>query len=147
MAGNDKVFVDTWGWLALGHAKDPWHNEVVSLFKKVKDEEKSFYTSDYILDELITLLFRREHYEEAVRFINSIFFASDSAWINILKITSEHFSEAWKLREKLDDKPKISFTDLTSAVVMKSNNIQTVLTDDDHFLQIGYDLMRIPDIS
>ena len=118
MAGNDKVFVDTWGWLALGHAKDPWHNEVVSLFKKVKDEEKSFYTSDYILDELITLLFRREH-----------------------------FSEAWKLREKLDDKPKISFTDLTSAVVMKSNNIQTVLTDDDHFLQIGYDLMRIPDIS
>lgn len=104
MAGNDKVFVDTWGWLALGHAKDPWHNEV--------------YTSDYILDELITLLFRREH-----------------------------FSEAWKLREKLDDKPKISFTDLTSAVVMKSNNIQTVLTDDDHFLQIGYDLMRIPDIS
>ena len=133
MAGNDKVFVDTWGWLALGHAKDPWHNEV--------------YTSDYILDELITLLFRREHYEEAVRFINSIFFASDSAWINILKITSEHFSEAWKLREKLDDKPKISFTDLTSAVVMKSNNIQTVLTDDDHFLQIGYDLMRIPDIS
>ena len=30
---------------------------------------------------------------------------------------------------------------------MKSNNIQTVLTDDDHFLQIGYDLVRIPDIS
>lgn len=84
MAGNDKVFVDTWGWLALGHAKDPWHNEVVSLFKKVKDEEKSFYTSDYILDELITLLFRREHYEEAVRFINSIFLKHGSFAKNLM---------------------------------------------------------------
>ena len=79
--------------------------------------------------------------------MGGIFLASDSGRINILKITSEHFSEAWKLREKLDDKPKISFTDLTSVVVMKAKDIQTVLSEDDHFLQIGYDLMKIPDIS
>ena len=133
--------------LALGHAKDLWHGEVTSLFRKLTDDGWNFYTSDYVLDELITLLFRKEHYNEAVRFMKSIFLASDSGRINILKITSEHFSEAWTLREKLDDKPKISFTDLTSAVVMESNKIRTVLTEDDHFLQIGYDLMKIPDIS
>lgn len=31
MAGKNNVFVDTWGWLVLGHAKDLRHSEVTSL--------------------------------------------------------------------------------------------------------------------
>ncbi len=36
------------------------------------------YTSDYVLDELITLLFRREVFEEATRFVQGILAAAVS---------------------------------------------------------------------
>ncbi len=55
MAGKNNVFVDTWGWLALGHAKDPWHSEVTSLFRKLTDDGWAFYTSDYVLDEFMKI--------------------------------------------------------------------------------------------
>ncbi len=28
----DSVFIDTWGWVALGHRKDARHQEVKALF-------------------------------------------------------------------------------------------------------------------
>ena len=42
------------------------------------------------------------------------------------------------------DKPKISFTDLTSMVIMRDRNIKKVLTDDDHFTHLGMDLQKVP---
>ncbi|GAH82118.1 unnamed protein product, partial [marine sediment metagenome] len=39
--------------------------------------------------------------------------------------------------------PNISFTDLTSFVVMREMEILEVLTDDEHFGQCGFSLSKI----
>ncbi len=35
-------------------------------------------------------------------------------------------------------------TDLTSMVIMRERSIQKILTDDDHFIQVGMGLQKIP---
>jgi uncharacterized protein len=107
-------------------------------------ESARLYTTDYVLDEVMTLLFRRESFAEAVDFMEGIFQASQEGRLFIERITSERFTAAWELRKRFQDKPKISFTDLTSMVIMRDRNIKKVLTDDDHFTHVGMDLQKVP---
>jgi len=69
---REAIFVDTWGWMALGHRREPRHAEVKRIYHELCSNQIPIYTSDYVLDELITLLFRREVFEEAVRFVEGI---------------------------------------------------------------------------
>jgi len=46
-------------------------------------------------------------------------------------VTSERFEKAKGLRLKYQDKPKISFTDLTSMVVMKELGVKEIITGDE----------------
>jgi predicted nucleic acid-binding protein len=80
------------------------------------------------LDEVITLLFKREIFAEAKKFLEGIFAAAELGQVQIHRVTSDHFAEAWRLRKQFQDKPLISFTDLTSMVIMRAHNIQNVLT-------------------
>jgi len=140
----DLLFIDTWGWVALGHRKDPRHYEVKALYKELRSQGARLYTSDYVLDELITLLIRREAFEGAVRFIDGLLHAAEQGMLSIEKITSGRFASTWALRKKLQDKPRISFTDLTSMALMKEIGIQVVLTDDEHFEHVGMGFQRKP---
>src|SRR5439155_17194481 len=63
-----KVWVDTWAWLAAGYRGDAHHLRVDAYWKQLQAAGTRFYTSDYVLDELINLLFRRETYATAVCF-------------------------------------------------------------------------------
>jgi len=134
---SDLVFIDTWGWLALGHRKDAHHHEVKVVYKQLRAKGARLYTSDYVLDELISLLFRREIFEESVRFLDGLLNASEKGLLTIERITSARFASTWLLRKKFQDKTRISFTDLTSMVLMKERGIQVVLTDDEHFEHVG----------
>jgi|LGOV01.1.fsa_nt_gb predicted nucleic acid-binding protein len=131
------VFIDTWGWLALGHRRDASHRKVNALYKELRSGGARIYTTDYVLDEVMTLLFRREVFEEAVRFMEGIFLAVEAGQLVVERITSDRFGSAWRLRKRYQDKPKISFTDLTSMVVMKELGVSSILTDDDHFTHVG----------
>ena len=33
---GDRVFVDTWGWVALGHKKDSRHKEIVRYYREIQ---------------------------------------------------------------------------------------------------------------
>ena len=140
----DLVFVDTWGWLALGHCKDTRHQEVKSLYEEFRRIESKILTTDFVLDELITLLFQREVFEEAIRFMEGIFRAAELDQLTIVRITSDRFVSAWRLRKAFQDKPRISFTDLSSIAVMQEHKIKKVLTEDEHFIQIGMGFQKFP---
>jgi predicted nucleic acid-binding protein len=140
----DTVFIDTWGWLAIGHQRDPFHKEVVEYYQKLQEDKIRIYTSDYILDETITLLFRREKYEDAVKFMGGIFQSSERGYIIIDKINAPRFSSAWELRKSFKDKPLISFTDITTMVIMQERGIKYILTKDDHFKHVGMGFQIVP---
>jgi predicted nucleic acid-binding protein len=54
---NGKIFVDTWGWLAIGHRRDSFHGAVKEHYQKLRKENCEFFTSEYVIDETITLIF------------------------------------------------------------------------------------------
>ena len=141
---NKATFIDTWGWLALGHQRDEYHSEVKEIFLEFRNDDIPIFTSDYVLDELITLIFRRENINESIIFINSILSATASDHLRIERITSERFVSAWELRKRYTDKPEISFTDFTSMVIMKENSIQSILTMDRHFAHAGLGFVLVP---
>lgn len=141
---QDAVFIDTWGWIALGYRKDSRHSEVRSFYRELRARRGRAYTTDFVLDEVATLLFRREPFSEAVRFIEGIFAAADLGSLNIERVTSQRFTEAWRLRKVYQDKPSISFTDLTSIAIMQELGITHVLTDDDHFVQVALGFSKVP---
>ena len=138
------IFVDSWGWLALGHRRDAHHDDVKQLYEELRSDNILIYTSDYVLDETITLLFRREIFQEAKQFAENILASAARGSIQVERITSERFLKAWELRTRFQDKPLISFTDLTSMVIMEEQNIQHVLTEDEHFIHVGMDFLKVP---
>jgi predicted nucleic acid-binding protein len=137
--------VDTWGWLAYGHRRDAHHAKVKELVEACVSHRVPVHTSDYVLDELITLLFRRESFEEAVRFLDGLLADSTRGAIQIQRLTTERFQAALELRKRFRDKPDISFTDLTTMVIMRELQISAVVTEDNHFLHVGMGFQRLPE--
>jgi predicted nucleic acid-binding protein len=126
------LFVDTWGWIVLADARDPRHEEVVALRRK-HTENGILVTSDHVLDETFTRLFGGSPFAEAERFCTAVLRARDAGMVRVEPITVERFARAYRLRQRYKDKPRISFTDLTSFVVMTELGIRDVLTADAHF--------------
>lgn len=139
-----KLFIDTWGWLALGDKRDECHHQVRDLYKYYKDKRARIITTDYVLDEAITLVFLKTPFQEAVTFTDELLTACKRKYIELETISWDRFLRAWELRQKFQDKPRVSFTDLTSFAVMQELKIPQVLTGDIHFMQVGMDFEILP---
>lgn len=137
-----KLFVDTWGWLVLADRGESLHPQVTSFYAERTRRTGQIFTSDYVLDELFTILFSRLPFESASRFADGVL---RSSFITIERITTERFQEAWDLRRKFSDKHRIPFTDLTSIAVMNELGISDVLTADKHFAQAGMNFRLLPE--
>lgn len=144
MYNMNVIFIDTWGWITLGNNKEKRHKEVSQFYKELIRKNILIYTSDYILDELITFLFKRISFDEASDFIKAILKSGERGPVEIEKVTSKDFTYAWELRQTFKDKPHISFTDLTSMSVMKRLKINNILTDDAHFYEVGMGFNLLP---
>src|SRR5579862_1045709 len=131
--GADRLFLDTWGWLALADALDPAHPGAIA--ERRMRTPGNLVTSDYILDETFTRLFSRCRFNVAQKFSKGIFEAESEGLLKLERVTPERFEAAYQLRLRFRDKPGISFTDLTSFVVMRELGITDVLTADAHFVQ------------
>ena len=140
MAG---LFVDTWGWLALRDKGDRRHNEAVAAFDDAL-ATGVLVTTDYVLDETFTLLFRRLVFHKAKESLEFLMAATQEGAISLAPIHTARFREAVKLRVKYKDKPEISFTDFTSMVVMLELEVKRVLTEDRHFAQVGLGFELVP---
>jgi predicted nucleic acid-binding protein len=100
-----KILIDTWGWLTLQDKREHHHREVKNLYQNFRQSNGIAYTSDYILDETITLLFRRLPFSVAVEFLKDIDRAVEEKYLHLERITSERFNKAKELRISFQDKP------------------------------------------
>jgi len=130
------VFVDTGAWFAYFVRRDPDH----TLARKwVSNNNSQLITSDYILDELFTLLKLRESYAVAVAAGKILI---EEKICQIIKITPDDFTRAWNAFVQFSDKDW-SFTDCTSKMIMERLNISTAFSFDEHFEQFG-SVIRVP---
>ena len=139
-----RLFVDTWGWLALEDEREPSHRDVRALRAAYADRRGGWVTTRYVLDETITRLFARRPFAEAREFCSGILESADEGLLSLEPITRERFRRAYDMRLLLDDKPRISFTDLTSMCVMRDLGLRHVVTQDSHFLQVGLGFVTLP---
>jgi predicted nucleic acid-binding protein len=141
---NKYIFVDTWAWLALSNRKDMHHELARKWYGEMKAAGYIMVTSDYVLDEVITALFKNVVFNSAIEFIESLFTAIKDNQMKLERITETRFKTAWSLRKKYQDKPDISFTDLTSFVLMQELAINSVFTGDAHFKNVNFGFEIIP---
>lgn len=139
-----KLFIDTWGWLTLRDRDESRHKGVKEFYRQFRDQNGIIYTSDYVLDETITLLFRRLPFKTAKGSLAKIDKAIKEGYLQVEWVTPERFEKAKGLRLKYQDKPKISFTDLTSMVVMKELGVKDIITGDEHFEHVGMGFQHKP---
>lgn len=139
-----RTFIDTWGWIVALNKREVRHGEVTAFLDNFWTQGGLSYTSDYILDETITLLFRRVIFETAKAGLERIERAIQEGYLYLEWITPERFEKAKRLRFKFQDKPRISFTDLTSMVVMQERRLTQVVTEDEHFTHVGMGLQKVP---
>jgi predicted nucleic acid-binding protein len=139
----EALFVDIWGWLALADSRDPAHGQAISE-RRSRSGPGSLITSDYILDETFTRLFSRVAFSAARKFSGAILAAVENGLLRLERVTPARFDEAYRMRLQYRDKPLISFTDLTSFVVMRELGVRDVLTADVHFAQVQLGFRRVP---
>jgi len=131
-----RLFVDTSAWLALNDKNDQHHSEAVSRSGAIRKQKIALITSEYIVDESITVIRYRVSHRAAVVFGDSLM---GSTILTIADITDEERFNAWVLFKKYGDK-ELSYTDCTSFALMKKLGLQKAFTFDDHFRQIGFEL-------
>lgn len=138
------IFVDTWAWLALAYKKDPYHAAAVQQHRSLRRQRRVYVTTDYVLSEMITLLFGVLHFDASQRFVSNLLQSFESGKHRLMFVSASGFERAWRMRERFRDKPDISFVDFTSMVVMQDLRITEVFTGDRHFEQVGLGFRLVP---
>jgi len=132
-----QIFVDTSAWDAIADGGDPNH-EVALLFRDEIAEQCRLVVTNYILDELYTLLLMNIGYQRAVDFKRNLDVLIQEGILEIVWVSKEIATEAWIVFEQFNVDKQWSFTDCVSYVVMKQRGITEVFAFDDDFAQMGF---------
>lgn len=139
-----RVFVDTWGWISLFSRKERRHEQVSGLYRSIRSTSGQMVTTDYVLDEVWTMLFKRVPFSLACAAMETVSQAAAEGYLELERISPERFEAAQRLRLTFHDKPDISFTDLTSMTVMRETGIAEIITGDAHFTHVGMGFVLLP---
>ena len=135
------VFIDTNIFAAAKLKNDFDHKHGRKLLEDaLLGKYGQVFTSDYIFDEVMTLLLiRTKNHKLIYEYGNSILL---SDIIDIIKINDEIFESAWKKFGMLKDKV-LSFTDCTTMAVIDELRINNIMSFDRHFERLDPKVTRI----
>ncbi len=125
------IFIDTGLFLALYDVDDIYHQRSKELFKEALTGGLGrLYTSDYIIDEAVTiLLVRTKQHNVAVELGKYLI---ESPRITRLIVEDDAFIDAWIKFQSLKDK-YLSFTDCTSLTLVEKHRIKQIMSFDHGF--------------
>ncbi len=124
------IFVDTGVWYSLFVDKEPSHARTLEWFESVAEQ---LTTSDYVVDETLTLLLMRNEHSKALKFGKSV--VEEQAAI-LTFVDENQFNRSWILFQKLSA-VGLSFTDCTSHIVARDLGVTKIASFDRHFLTTG----------
>lgn len=137
-----RIFIDTGGFIARYHSRDEHHNDAINYLRKIESGEagiRKLYTSDYVIDETITTIFARTSSFDVAKKCGEAIIRSKA--IERLPVDEKVFGQAWEFF-KARGEIGLSFTDATSAVLMRKKGIDAILGFDNHFAKLG--LLMVP---
>jgi predicted nucleic acid-binding protein len=129
------IFVDTSAWYALETEDEINHQQARKILSEIANGDHGVaITTDYVLDETLTLLQSRRDLSAALGFIEKI---RKSKSVRVFWVSENIFDKALSIFKKAAEK-KWSFTDCTSFALMKDLTITEAFTFDNHFEQAGF---------
>jgi len=135
-----KVFVDTGPLRALVVPKDQERKRTLEIIESLGKQKAQMFTSDYILDEVFTGLLndiRGGHLR--IKEFNRLILRQKL--LQIEWIDRQRWLKTKRLFLKVSKDKTWSFTDCTSYVVMRELKIKKAFSFDEHFKQMGFDLL------
>jgi uncharacterized protein len=124
------IFVYTGAWFA---SIVPWDANHAAAADWLRQNQETLITTDFVLDETLTLLRARKESERALM-LGKELFSQELAELYFLQ--EPELREAWDVFRHFDDK-EWSFTDCTSKVLIQKLGLKTAFTFDQHFRQFG----------
>ncbi len=132
-----RLFVDTGGWMSLADESDPLHIGSMKIRDRWLEQGGILVTSDYVVDETLTLIRMRISINAAERWWGQV---SESPRVKWEWINTERAEKARAWFFKWKDK-SFSFTDCTSFILLRELHITKVLTGDRHFKEAGFEIL------
>lgn len=124
------IFVDTGAWFASVVPSDSDHQNAILW---LKNNRESLLTTDYVIDETLTLLRARGETKRAI-VLDEAFFSGKLATIYYL--TENDINLTWGIFRNFCDK-EWSFTDCSSKLVIEKLGIRKAFSFDNHFRQFS----------
>ena len=120
------IFLDTGFLFAFYCADDGRHSEAAELMKAIVSKEHgAAHVSDYVVDELASLVFSKAGKAKAVDVARNVLGSFEVIYMDRIA-----FGEAVSLFEK---EASLSFTDCSTLVLMKRHGIKLLATFDSGF--------------
>ena len=133
------IFVDSSAWYASEVEDDVNHEQARKFLSQLASGRHGVaITTDYVLDETMTLLRSRRGLPDAVTFIDKI---RKSKSIRVFWVNENIFEKALIIFRNKSD-VTWSFTDCTSFALMKDLSLTEAFTFGSHFLEAG--LQKLP---
>jgi len=124
------AFVDTGAWFSIAV---PWDMNHIDGRNWFESNVEPLITTDYVIDETLTLLRARREPERALMLGEHLF---SGVLADIYYVSSEDIEESWRTFRQFSDKGW-SFTDCTSKVVIEKLGITHAFSFDQDFRQFG----------
>jgi hypothetical protein len=132
------IFVDTSAWYALEVEDDVNHEAACKFLSIIATGKHGIsVTTDYILDETLTLLRSRRSLSSASAFIDKV---KKSKSVRVFWVEEDLFEKALDTFKRSDRK-SWSFTDCTCFALMKDLSIPNAFTFDNHFREAGLQIL------
>lgn len=128
------IFFDTGFFFALKFKKDPNHKSALKTLQDISQKKYgNQFTSDYIIDELLTLTWKRTKDKNVISQIWNLF-KPDSSICNIIQISIDEIPLIYNIFYKYLDREKfLSFTDCSILYHMEKFKIQYLASFDSNF--------------
>lgn len=124
------IFVDTGAWFAVTVPSDPNHPKAKTWMQQ---NQFPLLTTDYVIDETLTLLRARGELQRSIALGNAFF---SGALAQIHYLTQDDIQVAWQIFQQFSDK-QWSFTDCSSKIIIEKFNCKEAFAFDHHFRQFG----------
>jgi predicted nucleic acid-binding protein len=128
------VFVDSSAWYALLDRRDPEHARVAAV---IEAHRGRLVTSDYILDEAVTLVRYRLGWPLAHRLGAGL---RSGELARLVRVLPADLDAAWQLFSERRDQ-RLSVTDCTSFAVMTRLKLDTAIALDQDFRAMGWTVL------
>jgi len=131
------VFADTSFFFALVAKRDAAHQAAVKIYAKLLRVGSQVITTDYVIDETLTLTKARINSAAALTLLDRI---ESSEAVTMEDVDPQRFVAAKTYFRKHADHG-YSFTDCTSFVLMRELKMTAGLTTDRHFKEAGFEVL------